>query len=319
MKRSLAGGKGRCGAPVEHSWPRHYTAGRGVSAGFTLIELLVVVAIIALLVSILLPSLGQARELARMAVCLATTRNIGQQVVLYSTGASDFVMPSYVPVLVPDWPEKGDDHRYPEGELCWDEIIMNQTGNHTPGWWRDGQPELVQCPSGPWSLLMDLDNPSWGGEYDLSQRSEAEARRGAAHYTMCVRGEFLPGKSNPTSVGASWRGDFFRGPAMKTSDWEDPAGTILVIEGPRNFGWCNAWNAGQTGPFRALINSGWDHYMRARQFEDVWQRKHLGKADMVFCDGHSESLVVEDTIGTGKMYVEGPTPVRGMWTHLAGD
>ena len=61
----------------------HSEKARRDTSGFTLIELLVVIAIISLLVSILLPSLNKAKQLAQRAVCLGTLRGAGLGCSLY--------------------------------------------------------------------------------------------------------------------------------------------------------------------------------------------------------------------------------------------
>ena len=61
----------------------------GLKFGFTLIELLVVVSIIAVLVAILLPALGEARNQAHRVVCKAQLHQVGIGIVMYASDNND--------------------------------------------------------------------------------------------------------------------------------------------------------------------------------------------------------------------------------------
>lgn len=71
--------------------------------GFTLVELLVVISVIALLMGILMPTLGKARNVAKRTACQSNLRQIGVALRAYLDDNSDVMPPACeYPTLISD-------------------------------------------------------------------------------------------------------------------------------------------------------------------------------------------------------------------------
>jgi prepilin-type N-terminal cleavage/methylation domain-containing protein len=164
---------------------------------FTLIELLVVVSIIALLVSILMPSLGKAREQARRTVCASHLHSVATAFILYSGDNREWLPLAFTPaanplptdpldyshwhagynrpggnIVTPDWLRK-DMHdalaKYGLSDVMWVcPAAQNQKGDYASAWatvlYLDNQDRLYWNPG--WTANTTADG-YWPYGYEV--------------------------------------------------------------------------------------------------------------------------------------------------------
>lgn len=294
------------------------------SGGFTLVEMLTVVTIIVLLVSLLLPSVENVANLAYRSSCFHNMYKIGQLNQEYSNANNGYVVPALCSARDPNIAAGNNPYVAVSFDECLREIntgtaYRTQTGAN-----------LYQCPAGPAGWLEIGDKyPAAGASPPLHPHDPdpPSSPTDGGSYVMNIHQNQNNGS---TWDGASWEpapnGIVLGGTTvgLKTSQWDDASGTIFLFETWRAGGWQNPISAQDVnwagGPMQAAMGAG-DH----SQAISIWQEKHLGKANLLFCDGHGESMHMSDTIKTqGITYTTAPTmdscnSVRGMWTHAAGD
>lgn len=163
--------------------------------GFTLIELLVVIAIIALLIGILLPALGRARDAGRATVCLNSVRMLAVGWDLYADSNKEVMAPGRMPKLSggtgnqANWYEIGNGLKYRPtwlatmgqyiGVYPFDEPALADRADVDR---QDYKNRFFQCPKA--SDWVDERNHSYGYNYLFLGNSRVNANNRYYNYPV---------------------------------------------------------------------------------------------------------------------------------------
>ncbi|BAM04060.1 prepilin-type N-terminal cleavage/methylation domain-containing protein [Phycisphaera mikurensis] len=129
---------------------------RSSRSGFTLIELLVVISIIALLIGILLPALGAARDTAQNLKCLANVRSLGQAGYTFATDHKQHIqtITDHNSVINTRWAQYNDFRSDPAGRFVkdWASALVPYLGGATSETFLNTDPQVSRifvCPKDP--------------------------------------------------------------------------------------------------------------------------------------------------------------------------
>jgi prepilin-type N-terminal cleavage/methylation domain-containing protein/prepilin-type processing-associated H-X9-DG protein len=283
--------------------PARFKPATFTPAGFTLVELLVVIGIIALLISILLPALGKAREQGNTVKCLANLRSIGQACKMYESANKGFVVPADVMDRNAAAAVPAPANTYQDVHETWTTILVADKYLSYPEGIDVGSPpgqgaapgfdSVFRCPSG----VLESAAVTFGSTTVPSSRKDARGAM-ASLATSCV---LQPGLNVYCWYGCN-----------ATNDESDPVNVGFALPMARNI-----IRSGGTVDLSHMATS-WRKATQVRKGTDLVMffdglygfnyitnnanrinARHNGQkyTNVVMCDGHAETVKTSEIPG----------------------
>ncbi len=227
--------------------------------GFTLVELLVVIAVIAILAALLLPALNRAKIAADSAACKSNLRQIGLGLQMY---VADFL--AYPPWISP-----------PPAKKYWFQSIERYTGTKWPDMpfsRTNPPPGIFACPS-----FARLQPQEATGGYGHNVNGTGP---GYPNWSLGIGGV----GTVPTGAPIILRG-------TRDSEVRQPSDFIGIGDGLIELiGGVRVWTSPFVDDCIAHPPTTPNHGGDWSYFEPIQRRRHNGRFNIWFCDGHIESL-----------------------------